>query len=373
VALPADLLGTELAMATWETLPAGPVDGRFESSVIWTGREVIVWGGEQGPDGPPQSTGAAYDPVAGAWRTIVDAPIAPRSAHAAVWTGTEMVVWGGGEGGHHPADAGAYDPAADSWRVIPPSPIRSVGSATAVWNGSEVLIWGGFLEGIFPVVDGAAFDPCANTWRELPAFPLAEGRLHPLAAWTGNEAIIWGGTRTNNVPWEDGAAFDPATNTWRLLPLVDIFGFFEPTGGWTGTELIVWGWSNLVIGRAEHNQTVAFDPVGDTWRHLAPAPLVPVAHEVAGTGARAAAVWAGDQLLAWTASLDAEGPLVLSLDPSSNHWTRLPRPPEVGLTLTGEPVWTGAELFVPGAGPEHRSLLLRLRQRSAIPTPRLTG
>jgi hypothetical protein len=236
-----------------------------------------------------------------------------------------------------------------------------------------VLIWGGYLQGIFPAIDGAAYNPCTDSWRPLPPFPL-EGRRQPLTLWTGSEAILWGGTNRNNAAWRDCAAFDPTTNQWRLLPPVDIFGFLTPSGGWTGSDMLVWGWSNLRSGRARDNQTIAYNPTTNTWRHLAPAPLVPNALETEGTGLGATAVWTADELLVWTASLDAEGPLVLSLDPHRDQWNRLPRALESGTSVQSSPaIWTGAELFLPGAGPDRRSLLLRVRQRPSSIPPRMTG
>ena len=357
-----DPVGSELATPVWETLPPGPVDGHFEASAVWTGREVIVWGGEDGGDGPVLATGAAFDPVAGTWRSIADAPIAPRSAHVAVWTGTEMVIWGGGEGGHHPPDAGAYDPQTDTWRVIPTAPIGSLGNAQGFWTGTEVLIVGGFRDGVIPITAAAAYNPCANTWRMLPPFPIEGARRVPATAWTGSEAIIWGGNDYNNIALTDGAAFDPQTSQWRLLPPLDVYvGYYGPDGAWTGSEFLVWGWPNGAPERAVNNRTIAWNPESNTWRHLAPAPLVPHADEVEGT-IGGPVIWAGDRLVIWSGYLDAEGPLPLTFDPDTNQWRRLTPPPEIGNGFAPL-VWTGAELFLPGAGPDGRSLLLRMRQR----------
>ena len=56
-------------------------------------------------------------------------------------------------------------------------------------------------------------------------------------------------------------------------------------------------------------------------------------------------MWAGDRMLAWSGSLDADGPLMLSLDPATGEWERLDR-------LDGDAlyhpsmVWTGFEAIV---------------------------
>src|SRR6266576_900561 len=39
-----------------------------------------------------------------------------RGAHTAVWTGTEMIVWGGnGQNGSYPNTGGRYNPVTNSW------------------------------------------------------------------------------------------------------------------------------------------------------------------------------------------------------------------------------------------------------------------
>ena len=55
---------------------------------------MIVWGGYNGSF---LSTGERYLPLTDTWTATVS-PTAPtgRYFHSAVWTGTEMIVWGGG-------------------------------------------------------------------------------------------------------------------------------------------------------------------------------------------------------------------------------------------------------------------------------------
>src|SRR5262249_49276505 len=63
-------------------------------STIWTGSEMIVWGGYNGS--PPLDTGWRYNPLTDTWTptSMSGAPI-PRYQHVAVWTGSQMVIWGG--------------------------------------------------------------------------------------------------------------------------------------------------------------------------------------------------------------------------------------------------------------------------------------
>src|SRR6478672_1139771 len=70
------------------------VIGRIFHSMIWTGKEVLVWGG--GSEGMFFGHGLRIDPAAKD-RTVMAEKGAPsgRWGHAAVWTGTEMLIWGG--------------------------------------------------------------------------------------------------------------------------------------------------------------------------------------------------------------------------------------------------------------------------------------
>ena len=56
---------------------------------------MIVWGGFGGNSGN-LNTGGKYNPTTDSWvpTTTIGAPEA-RQLHTAVWTGTEMIVWGG--------------------------------------------------------------------------------------------------------------------------------------------------------------------------------------------------------------------------------------------------------------------------------------
>jgi hypothetical protein len=97
------------------------------------------------PDDPGGNNGGTGCKYAGIWKSIqnTDAPEG-RHNHTAVWTGSEMIVWGGFNGINEFNSGGRYDPDTDSWiqttLVNAPSPRRS---HTAVWTGSEMIIWGG--------------------------------------------------------------------------------------------------------------------------------------------------------------------------------------------------------------------------------------
>ena len=72
-------------------------DGRRHHTAVWTGSEMIIWGGFTFSSSPPTlNTGGKYYPSTDSWiaTSTANAPII-RNLHTAVWTGSEMIVWGG--------------------------------------------------------------------------------------------------------------------------------------------------------------------------------------------------------------------------------------------------------------------------------------
>src|SRR5437773_2928120 len=64
--------------------------GRSSHTAVWTGSEMIVWGGAT--SGPIYfNTGGRYNPSTDRWTaTSTTNAAAPRAAHTAVWTGSEL-------------------------------------------------------------------------------------------------------------------------------------------------------------------------------------------------------------------------------------------------------------------------------------------
>jgi hypothetical protein len=63
---------------------------------VWTGSEMIVWGGSPDAFDEVRHTGGRYNPGTDSW-TATSLAHAPhgRDNHTAVWTGSEIIVWGG--------------------------------------------------------------------------------------------------------------------------------------------------------------------------------------------------------------------------------------------------------------------------------------
>ncbi len=228
----------------WHKISAGPLGNRFGHSAVWTGREVILWGGS----GPGLGAeGAAYNPVSDEWRATAASPLSPRSGHVAVWNGNEMIVWGG-VGARHPErpaflrSGAAYQPKADRWRRIERAPISpqlgpdaESGVTEVVWTGREMLVWNS--------AEGAAYDPIADSWRRIASSPLGKRQTshEDSMIWTGNEMIVWGGVKRGVDFINSGAAYEPDSNRWELLSVAPIEGRDRHAAVWTPDGMLIWG------------------------------------------------------------------------------------------------------------------------------------
>ncbi|HEY2800819.1 MAG TPA: hypothetical protein VGI85_09510, partial [Chthoniobacterales bacterium] len=97
---------------TWAATPNPTPDGRGGHTAVWTGSEMIIWGGYY-CCGNFLNTGGRYNPSTDSW-TFTSTTNAPdgRELHTAVWTGSEMIVWGGI---YVDNSGGKYTPSTDSW------------------------------------------------------------------------------------------------------------------------------------------------------------------------------------------------------------------------------------------------------------------
>jgi Kelch motif len=239
------------------------------ATAVWTGEKLLVWGGEYDPrmESHPRD-GLTYDPMANRWRRIPPAPIRGRTGHVAVWTGTDMLVWGGGDFRQSLGDGAAYDPEVRTWRVLAPAQIRPREQAVAVWTGREMVVTGGTYVSSRAAV--AAYDPVLDQWRTV-ADPPVEGRHWHSAVWTGEEVIIWGGY-DDRRPLGDGAAYDPEADEWRRLPSSPLDGRCRHTAVWSGKAMVVFGgypgcgspW-HLAFGDG-----AIYQPTRDQWKRVIP-------------------------------------------------------------------------------------------------------
>lgn len=210
---------------------------RIDHTVVWTGDEMIVWGGRNGFGSEiVYGNGARYNPSTDTWHPVsaVGAPSA-RYGHTAVWTGTEMIVWGGS----FRDDGARYNPSTDTWAPLSASgaPSGRLGHV-AVWTGTEMIVWGAYYGS---TNSGGRYNPATDVWRPTDSQCAPSGRWLVPAVWTGTRMIVWGGALVNTY-FADGAAYDPMTDTWEQIELTGApSARGNHTAVWTGSEMVVWG------------------------------------------------------------------------------------------------------------------------------------
>jgi N-acetylneuraminic acid mutarotase len=229
------------------TSTANAPDGRLIHTAVWTGTEMIVWGG-QGPLPPPGffNTGGRYNPSTDSWTatSTINAPVA-RAYDTAVWTGNEMIVWGGYP---YTSSGGRYEPDTNSWTATSLTNVpQSRGYHTAVWTGSQMIVWGGVGDGQY-LNTGGRYNPGTDSWTATSTTNAPASRFSPKAVWTGSEMIVWGGANEGGVFLNTGGRYNPGTNSWTGTSITGApTGRLLTTAIWTGSQMIVWGGTDDTI------------------------------------------------------------------------------------------------------------------------------
>src|SRR5437764_435425 len=220
---------------TWAAtnLTTAPI-ARYLHTALWTGSEMIVWGGSNGTD---LDSGGRYTPSTDSWTATssINLPTA-RDSHTAVWTGSEMIVFGGFNGQTALNTGGRYNPATNSWISTALSALVR-GNHTAVWTGSEMIVWGGAGQTNF-FNTGGRYNPSTDTWTATSITGAPVARWRHTAVWTGTKMIVWGGNSSFNT----GGRYTPGTDSWTATSTFNVpDGRGYPKSVWTGNEMIVWG------------------------------------------------------------------------------------------------------------------------------------
>ncbi len=281
-------------------------------TAVWTGNEMIVWGGLNATG--TLNNGGRYNPLANSWTTTrTNSAPTTRYYHSAVWTGGSMIIWGG-YGTTYLNTGGFYYPLADSWTTIATNGAPS-GRAlhTAVWTGGEMIVWGGGV-GSGYVNDGARYDLLANAWTATAANNAPIARSQHTAVWSGTEMIVWGGYNGSNL--NVGGKYNPTANAWTTVRTNNApTARRSHTAVWTGSEMIVWGG----VGPGGYvNDGGRYNPAANTWTTVntngAPSPR-----------AYHTAVWTGTEMIVWGGYVGS--PYLNDggrYNPTTDTWTPLP-------------------------------------------------
>jgi hypothetical protein len=299
--------------------------------------ETVVVTTTPGPEATTSIAGA-FDSVA-----FDVGPLAPRIAHSVVWTGEEMIVWGGRGSSTTAAfdDGAAFDPDASSWRAVASSPMPPSAYHFAVWTGEEMLVFAG--------MEAAAYKPGSDSWRDIAGPPLAiggteESWYRTAGVWTGNEYVV--------LASDQAFSYTPETDAWSILPSLGR-GWTSSTLRWAEDTVYAFG----IVARTTPEQPGAVLQGamlrGSEWVEI---PSLSLSTPGVTSDANPAQIaWVGDKFVAW--SLDGPEFPAYTLIPGSDGWVAgstttihpcegAPPPLEIGngvfISSCGHSVYDGA-------------------------------
>lgn len=265
-------------------------EARSQHTAVWTGTEMIIWGGRTGSSSYT-NTGSKYNPVTDTWTTIsvTNAPIA-RTWHSGLWTGTELIVWGGGISGSYYNTGGKYNPITDTWTsMTTTSAPTGRTNFTMVWTGSEIIVWGGYTGSATNT--GGKYNPLTDIWTTTSTTLSPTARHAHVAVWNGNEMIVWGGY-SGSTYFNSGGKYNPVTDTWLSTSTLNApEGRYYAQSVWTGSEMIAWG-GGRDSGTLFYDTGGKYNPVTDTWL-ATPMLNVPLTRRFFTS------VWTGSEMIVW--------------------------------------------------------------------------
>lgn len=259
-----------LVLLTLVPLPTGAADalvdldvhgtklpsGRVGPVAVWTGSEVLVFGGHHAFTSKLSET-VHYDPVTGGVRRGPSLPSAPGWGWAH-WDGKQAHIGSGYTG--VATKVSRYDPATEKMSTSTNYQVLPRSHAAAVSVGNTVYLFGG--------VDTSAirtYDPALDLWVELPT-KLPTSRFGMAAAQVGPYIYLFGG-HTNRYNGSEGRTFDeilrfdPASGELvsmnAKLPTPNTFlGAYSD-----GTRIHLFGGETANVLR---DQILLYDPESDT-------------------------------------------------------------------------------------------------------------
>ncbi|MFA5795220.1 MAG: kelch repeat-containing protein [Candidatus Brocadiia bacterium] len=278
------------AGATWIYMsPPSSVYTRIGHTANWNGTRMLVFGGYGSASYSyywwwtytPATFLASlqiFNPTLNTWTNgSTSGEATPRWNHTSIWTGTELIVWGGSSASYL-NNGRRYNFSTDSWSEMTLSRAPSArenhtavftGNGTNAWN-NKMIIWGGGSPR--PTNSGGIYDIALDQW-----LPVTDGITAPIsrtnhtALWTNpgvdddtirfKRMIVWGGTDTDGNQLNSGGIYDPLTNTWQATqqsanpPPVRR----RHTAVWTGTQMVIFGGYN------------GEDYLSDAWIYTPPA------------------------------------------------------------------------------------------------------
>ncbi|MCB1087664.1 MAG: hypothetical protein KDM63_11510 [Verrucomicrobiae bacterium] len=350
-------LGFVFVKDSWRRLPDMPLDPRYGFASVWTGSELLIWGGYSNGQDVAFADGARYNPSANTWAPM--APADPDTPSARqwpwfTWTGQELVVWGGNNAQSNPLNDGAvYDPDTDTWEPLPASPLSArmwgplpQNGGQAVWTGTHMVIWGGATAVSNYANDGALLGKNSGTWQWQLMSPnnSPPARRNYAMSWTGNRVFVWGGIPQGGGGTNTGGLYDPVGDIWTATSALNAPSARNlPVAAWTGNEIFVWGG---VQSGTYLNNGGRFNPDTNVWS------TIPI---VGGPSGRAwhSLTWVGSDLVVWGGQTNGDvvlgdGALYSNIN---DGWNVISNDGAPSKRFNSSAVWSGKEVyFVGGRG-----------------------
>ena len=292
-------------------LDRGPLAQRSFPDVIWTGQEMVVWGGFKN-EVVWHTDGAAYDPESDSWRMLAESPLSPNTRSFALWVGDEVVVISR-EGTF------GYDLHSDLWHDIADRIAVPDHDPVGIAIDGTIYAWA------TPFV--MELDRDIGEWHRLPdplppgdiwytSFRNLGGRLLLTAAGNGacpgRRFLVWDGGEWDELPGisfgdteyadcsnvDQVGVVDGHFAAWGLPDTIARV-FEESSSQWvqaghTGFSGIEGPSGPVVVGDRllipEWRRGVLFDPSVNFWRWV----------DLPGQADASYMVWTGAEVLAWS-------------------------------------------------------------------------
>jgi hypothetical protein len=314
---------------------------------------MIVWGGNEAHWSSLQqdhllNDGATYDPKDGTWLKTRDpndfqeGPFRGRRNHVAVWTGKEMIIWGGrGEDYEQLSDGSRYVPGdrvtniGNQWFPMAPPPFPAPETVEGVWTGSELVLVMGMSRDPSTnelVTVAAAYNNQADTWRMLPTPPLPTTYGAKLLSIGGTVALVrtTGFGRSPSPPQPLVELFDTRSERWSVVQdfQLDIETQLDAVSA--GRHLLVF----VGFTRTPDATSVAINVDSEAVRPIRKAPP---------DVALANPVWSGKEVLFWPQKDGA------AYNPETDQWRELPAPPRTHNDFAVQGVWADDKVIAWGS------------------------
>lgn len=335
----------------WRTYDLRP---RSEHAAFWTGTEMIVFGGIAYDHSSSYDyadivrTGMIYDPVRDSWRFMSPPPdeLIGRDGLGSVWTGKELICWGGLISSGWQNSGAVYDYWTDGWRLMSTvnAPLGRIGHGR-IWDGRRMLVWGGGRYSTDLYADGGCYDPGLDSWSPITTVGAPQARRNHLTSWTNTgtfEMFIWGGKSWSNVTLHNGKRYDSVNDCWLDMSTIGCPSSHDRSSIVSlGDRVIIWGGATATAPYTLNTGSI-YDPRSDAWTSVTTvgAPVGRYRHAAAWTGS-AMAVWGGY-------SPSGGGNNGGIYDPATDHWTLIPSADTVRSRQNHSMVWTGSEFIIFG-------------------------